>query len=89
MDLVLSEIGMVPIVLQVSAPDQVSPFHQLVVLGAGEGMLVEGLGDLQTCCPPHVGGPKDGKLYSPIRNPQYNNSNYQASVSLPGWSTSS
>ncbi len=34
-------------------------------------------------------GPKEGRLYKPIRNPQYNNSNYQASVSLPGWSTSS
>jgi hypothetical protein len=31
-------------------------------------------------------GPKDGKLYKPVRNSQYNNSNYQASVSLPGWS---
>ena len=30
--------------------------------------------------------PKEGKLYKPQRNPQYNNSNYQATVSLPGWS---
>ena len=59
MDLVLSEIGMVPVVLQVGVPDQVSPFHQLVVLGAGEGMPVEGLDDLQPCCPPHIsGGPQ-------------------------------
>jgi len=29
--------------------------------------------------------PKDGKLYKPVRNPLYNYSNYQASVSLPGW----
>jgi hypothetical protein len=32
--------------------------------------------------------PKTGRLYRPVRNPQYNNSNYQASVSLPGWSVS-
>ena len=30
--------------------------------------------------------PKTGKLYKPVRNPLYNYSNYQASVSLPGWS---
>ncbi len=30
--------------------------------------------------------PKPGRLYEPRRNPQYNNSNYQATVSLPGWS---
>ena len=30
--------------------------------------------------------PKSGKLYKPIRNALYNYSNYQASVSLPGWS---
>lgn len=30
--------------------------------------------------------PKQGKLYKPIRNPLYNYSNYQATVSLPGWS---
>jgi len=30
--------------------------------------------------------PQKGKLYKPERNPQYNNSNYQATVSLPGWS---
>jgi hypothetical protein len=30
--------------------------------------------------------PRGGKLYRPKRNPQYNNSNYQATVSLPGWS---
>ena len=29
--------------------------------------------------------PKTGKLYKPIRNPLYNYSNYQATVSLPGW----
>jgi rhamnogalacturonan endolyase len=30
--------------------------------------------------------PKTGKLYKPERNPLYNYSNYQATVSLPGWS---
>ena len=30
--------------------------------------------------------PKSGKLYKPARNPMYNYSNYQATVSLPGWS---
>jgi hypothetical protein len=30
--------------------------------------------------------PKDGRLYRPERNPLYNYSNYQATVSLPGWS---
>lgn len=30
--------------------------------------------------------PKEGKLYKPIRNALYNYSNYQATVSLPGWS---
>jgi len=30
--------------------------------------------------------PKPGKLYKPERNPLYNYSNYQATVSLPGWS---
>jgi len=30
--------------------------------------------------------PKSGKLYKPERNPLYNYSNYQATVSLPGWS---
>ena len=30
--------------------------------------------------------PKPGRLYYPVRNPLYNYSNYQASVSLPGWS---
>jgi len=29
--------------------------------------------------------PKSGKLYQPLRNPLYNYSNYQATVSLPGW----
>ncbi|XOV95183.1 MAG: hypothetical protein ACFHWX_10835 [Bacteroidota bacterium] len=29
--------------------------------------------------------PKQGKLYDPIRNPLYNYSNYQVTVSLPGW----
>jgi rhamnogalacturonan endolyase len=30
--------------------------------------------------------PRKGKLYKPIRNVLYNYSNYQATVSLPGWS---
>ena len=30
-------------------------------------------------------GPRDGRLYRPERNPLCNSSNYQASVSLPGW----
>ncbi|UCH35193.1 MAG: hypothetical protein JSV65_02245, partial [Armatimonadota bacterium] len=30
--------------------------------------------------------PKPGRLYKPLRNPLYNYSNYQATVSLPGWS---
>lgn len=30
--------------------------------------------------------PKPGKLYKPRRNPLYNYSNYQATVSSPGWS---
>ncbi|UCH14147.1 MAG: hypothetical protein JSV22_13720, partial [Bacteroidales bacterium] len=30
--------------------------------------------------------PLQGKLYKPQRNPLYNYSNYQATVSLPGWS---
>jgi hypothetical protein len=30
--------------------------------------------------------PKQGRLYKPERNPLYNYSNYQATVSLPGWS---
>lgn len=30
--------------------------------------------------------PRSGRLYKPIRNPLYNYSNYQATVSLPGWS---
>ncbi|MFZ5833386.1 MAG: hypothetical protein ACOY3P_25135 [Planctomycetota bacterium] len=30
--------------------------------------------------------PKAGKLYRPRRNPLYNYSNYQATISLPGWS---
>ena len=30
--------------------------------------------------------PKSGKLYKPDRNPLYNYSNYQATISLPGWS---
>lgn len=29
--------------------------------------------------------PKEGDLYKPERNPLYNYSNYQATVSLPGW----
>lgn len=31
--------------------------------------------------------PKEGRLYKPQRNPLYNYSNYQATVSLPAWST--
>ena len=30
--------------------------------------------------------PRTGRLYKPKRNPLYNRSNYQATVSLPGWS---
>ena len=30
--------------------------------------------------------PRSGRLYKPTRNPLYNYSNYQATVSLPGWS---
>jgi rhamnogalacturonan endolyase len=30
--------------------------------------------------------PKTGRLYKPTRNPLYNYSNYQVTVSLPGWS---
>lgn len=30
--------------------------------------------------------PLAGRLYKPVRNPLYNYSNYQATVSLPGWS---
>ena len=30
--------------------------------------------------------PMQGKLYKPRRNPLYNYSNYQATISLPGWS---
>ncbi len=30
--------------------------------------------------------PRTGRLYRPRRNPLYNYSNYQASISLPGWS---
>jgi len=30
--------------------------------------------------------PKAGKLYKPVRSPLYNESNYRANVSLPGWS---
>ncbi len=29
--------------------------------------------------------PKAGRLYRPLRTPLYNSSNYQASISLPGW----
>jgi hypothetical protein len=29
--------------------------------------------------------PKSGELYKPVRNPLHNYSNYQATVSLPGW----
>jgi hypothetical protein len=31
--------------------------------------------------------PRPGRLYKPVRNPLYNSSNYQATLSLPGWST--
>jgi len=30
--------------------------------------------------------PKPGRLYKPVRNPLYNYSNYQTTVSMPGWS---
>jgi rhamnogalacturonan endolyase len=30
--------------------------------------------------------PRGGRLYAPVRNPLYNYSNYQVTVSLPGWS---
>lgn len=30
--------------------------------------------------------PKQGRLYQPARSPLHNYSNYQATVSLPGWS---
>ena len=30
--------------------------------------------------------PRPGKLYQPKRSPLYNESNYRAQVSLPGWS---
>jgi rhamnogalacturonan endolyase len=30
-------------------------------------------------------GPQPGRLYQPVRNPAYNESNYRANVSLPGW----
>ena len=33
---------------------------------------------------PAIPGP-NGKIYSPTRNPDYNDSNYRAIVSLPGW----
>ena len=32
------------------------------------------------------GNPKPGRLYKATRNPLYSYSNYQATVSLPGWS---
>jgi len=28
---------------------------------------------------------KGEKIYAPVRNPTYNESNYRAQVSLPGW----
>ena len=31
----------------------------------------------------------DARVYRPVRNPLYNYSNYQASVSLPGWTAHS
>jgi hypothetical protein len=33
--------------------------------------------------------PRTERMYRPIRNPQYNFSNYQATFSLPGWSSES
>ncbi|TVR61903.1 MAG: hypothetical protein EA426_02620, partial [Spirochaetaceae bacterium] len=30
--------------------------------------------------------PRTGRLYKPVRNSLCNSSNYQASISLPGWS---
>ena len=30
-------------------------------------------------------GPRQGRLYKPVRNPLYNYSNYQLSISRPGW----
>jgi hypothetical protein len=30
--------------------------------------------------------PKNGKLYNPVRNQLFNESNYKVSVSEPGWS---
>ena len=29
--------------------------------------------------------PAGDKIYAPIRNPHYNDSNYRCNVSLPGW----
>jgi hypothetical protein len=29
--------------------------------------------------------PPAGRIYAPVRNPHYNDSNYRAHVSLPGW----
>jgi rhamnogalacturonan endolyase len=29
--------------------------------------------------------PKSGRLYRPVRNPSFNDSNYKTTVSLPGW----
>jgi len=31
------------------------------------------------------GPPPSGRVYAPVRNPHYNDSNYRAHVSLPGW----
>ena len=31
------------------------------------------------------GPPPKGRLYAPLRNPTYNDSNYRANISLPGW----
>jgi rhamnogalacturonan endolyase len=31
------------------------------------------------------GPPPPGRVYAPVRNPHYNDSNYRAHVSLPGW----
>ncbi len=34
-----------------------------------------------------IGADKKGRIYAPTRNPLYNDSNYRAHVSLPGWKT--
>ena len=32
------------------------------------------------------GPPPSGRVYAPLRNPRYNDSNYRANISLPHWS---